>query len=106
MAMHLTTTDRGYERIEFTDANGAACSLQQSSAIHSDDPLNTAPGSTMLWLGVNEPVPRVLVPGEGWQPVPQPAGALIAGRMHLDRDAVSDLVTLMEKWLDTGSLQG
>lgn len=44
---------RGFELIEFKDANGEECSLQQSSAIdfESDD---HSPGCSMLWLGCNE----------------------------------------------------
>lgn len=89
--MNLLITDRGFARIEFTDRYGVACSLQQSSLATED----------AIWLGCNEPNPRRLVPGQGWQPVSLPEGTLCDTRMHLTRDHVAQLVTVLQQWLDS-----
>lgn len=88
--MILTTTNRGFARIEFTDRYGVACSLQHSSLATED----------AIWLGCNEPNPRRLVPGQGWQPVSLPDGTICDTRMHLTRDIVYDLVAVLQQWLD------
>lgn len=47
--MKINKTDRGFERIDFVDGDGADCSLQQSSkAIYS------TPGTGAIWFGVGE----------------------------------------------------
>jgi hypothetical protein len=95
-------TERGLELLEFEDQNGQACSLQQSSAIgwYASD----APGSSFVWLGINDVIPKVLVQNEGWVDVKLPEGALTAARMHLDQDSVKELVRHLNRWLKTGSL--
>lgn len=106
--MNITTIPRGFERIDFTDANGEACSLQQSSAIGNTTDAYDRPGSSMLWLGTDTPVPKILIQGQGWVPqVPDvpPEKLLISGRMHLSRAHVVDLVRHLAAWLETGSLQ-
>jgi hypothetical protein len=104
--MKVELTGRGFERIDFADANGEACSIQQSSAIGDDDDAFERPGSSMLWLGVNDPVPKVLVQNEGWQPVPLPEDVLLSGRMHMNREMVIELVVKLRNWLDSGSFDG
>lgn len=88
--MNFSTTQRGFARIDFTDRNGVACSLQQSSLATED----------AIWLGCNEPDPRRLVPGQGWQPVRLPDGTTCNTRMHLTRDHVAQLITVLRQWLD------
>lgn len=70
----LTTTNRGFERIEFTDRCNARCSLQQSSLADSD-----RPGASAVWLGVGD------------------------HRMHLLREQVIDLIKHLQQWLDYNS---
>ena len=88
--MILSTTPRGFARVDFTDRYGVACSLQQSSLATED----------AIWLGCNEPSPRRLVPGQGWQPVTLPEGTLCNTRMHLTRDQVTQLVSVLQQWLE------
>ncbi len=88
--MIFSTTSRGFARVDFTDRYGTACSLQQSSLATKD----------AIWLGCNEPDPHRLVPGQGWQPVTLPEGTLCNTRMHLTRDQVAQLVTVLKQWLD------
>jgi len=79
--MNILLTDRGFSIAEFVDANGEPCSIQQSSAIDfPGDGTTPMPGASMLWLGKE------------------------MHRMHLDRDRVSALVVLMNRWLETGQL--
>lgn len=70
----VTRTERGFELIEFKDLYNKECSLQQSSlAIYWD------PGTSAVWLGVGE------------------------DRMHLGEEQVKSLITVLQRWLDTGS---
>lgn len=88
-------TSRGFERIDFKDHYGIECSLQASSlANHAN------PGTSAVWLGCNDANPRVLVPGEGWQPVKMPADYLADTRMHLNREQVAALIAHLQGWLD------
>ena len=109
-------TGRGFALIEFTDAYGYRCSLQQSSAIGDDDDAMDNPGSSFVWLGVDDGKPQVmksqakalgltLPPGEvsGWMPYPIPEEVQISTRMHLNREQVAGLVERLQRWLETGS---
>lgn len=110
---------RGFEYLEFMDAYDFKCSLQQSSAIADDT--STAmeqPGSSAIWLGVDEVEPRIMakdaaklgVPTDqvnGWIPYPAPKfpeEVLVSGRMHLGRVQVERLVAHLQSWLKTGNL--
>ena len=112
------TTYRGFEIIDFTDANGNKCSLQASSAIGDSDEAYENPGSSFVWLGVNDADPKVmkiqasslgldLPPGEvsGWMPYPIPEEVSFSTRMHLNREQVEGLVESLQLWLRTGSLE-
>lgn len=94
MSMKLVKTKRGFLRGEFTDLYGAKCSLQMSSLADTD----------AIWLGINEPTVKILVPGKGWQDVPIPEEAHRAGRMHLDRKLVLELLPQLQHFAETGRL--
>lgn len=64
---------RGFQVITFTDANDKRCSLQQSSLADDEQP-----GSSAVWLGVQE------------------------HRMHLRVEQVEALVEHLQLWLDIG----
>lgn len=85
--MKLRNTERGFELIEFADYDGVACSLQQSSITDLDHKA----GATALWLGCDKNAPPHL-------------GHEMSPRMHLDRRRVIELVTHLQAWLETGSL--
>jgi len=76
--MKIEKTERGFERIDFKDSHGREASIQQSSLIY-DDSLG-APGSSAIWIGG-------------------------AGRIHLNREQVADLVGHLQAWLATGSFK-
>lgn len=116
----LEKSGRGFEVLTFPDAYHFPCSLQQSSAIADDtDEAMEKPGSSALWLGVDEVRPRIMakdaarlgVPTtqtEGWIPYPAPDfpdEVLLSGRMHLGRRQVESLVNHLQQWLKTGSLE-
>lgn len=74
--MKIKKTDHGFEFVEFDDANGEQCSLQQSSAT-----MGGPAGTDFIWLGIDEPFLR----------------------MHLCRDHVMQLIPLLQRWVVTGS---
>jgi hypothetical protein len=76
------------------------------------------PGSSFIWLGVNDGKPQVmksqatawgleLPPGEvsGWMPYTIPQEVQISTRMHLSRDQVEGLVERLQRWLETGGFE-
>lgn len=91
----VENTERGFERLEFTDRYGVKCSLQQSSLATED----------AIWLGCNEANPQVFVPNgnPSWRPVPMPDEYIADTRMHLTREQVEGLMFHLQSWLDTGS---
>lgn len=118
MPDQVEKTERGFEFVKFVDAYGLKCSVQQSSAIGDLDEDLENPGSSFLWIGVDDTEPKImksqamshglqLPPGEvsGWMPFPIPHAVSISGRMHLSRDQVGWLVERLQGWLQTGSLE-
>ena len=118
MLGELEKTNRGFEYVKLTDAYGIHCSIQQSSACADTEDAYNRPGSSYLWVGVDDPEPKVMrsqaasvglcVPaGEevsGWMPYPIPPQVSLCTRMHLTRNQVSGLVKRLQAWLETGSL--
>lgn len=111
--MLLNETGRGFPRLEFKDYYDHPCSLQASSISLEDN--NNAIGGSAVWLGVNDPDPRVMArklhPDDptvtGWEPCPlfPPPGVsmedvLFTTRMHLNRDQVRELIGQLQHWLD------
>lgn len=93
--MEIKHTDRGFGRTEFLDRNGVSCSLQESSLATEE----------AIWLGCNNANPRVLIPGQSWQPVEMPEGFIANTRMHLTRDMVRDLLPHLQRFVDEGTLE-
>lgn len=99
--MEITTTQRGFSRINFKDAYGEDCSLQYSSAC---DP--------HVWLGVTNVKPKIMVSDaerlglptynqiNGWVEYKIPADVLLSSRMHLNPEQVKELITHLQNWLD------
>ncbi len=81
----VRTSERGFQKIVFGDANDQRCSLQQSSAI--DGSLDGhAPGAGFVWLGVD-----------------YGSGDDKSVRMHLNRRQVKSLRRLLKRWLENGT---
>jgi hypothetical protein len=75
----LERTSRGFQLVEFADANSKKCSLQQSSVIDDTERGYEQPGTSFVWLGID---------GE---------------RMHLHRYHVRELISLLRQWHETGN---
>lgn len=108
-------TARGFMLGQFKDHNGISCSIQQSSAVGDTEDAWDRPGSSMLWLGVNDVKPEIMASQArefgiyteqrtGWIPYPIPEGVLFHDRMHLSRDQVQKLINTLQHWVDTGNL--
>lgn len=92
--MKLTRTTRGFQRAEFTDRYGASYSIQESSLATE----------ACIWLGVNEPEVKRLIPDQGWKDIELPEGTVKFGRMHLTQDMVAELLPLLQRFVETGRL--
>lgn len=108
-------TDRGFTLVQFKDKNGRQCSLQQSSAIGNYDDSLDNPGSSFVWLGVDDANPQIMKsrakelglaipPGDvcGWIPYPIPEAVQLSTRMHLNREHAKWLIGRLQQWLTTG----
>lgn len=87
-------TGRGFATGQFLDRYAAKCSIQDSSIATED----------CLWLGIDDADPKVLVPGKGWQPLALPADAFLTTRMHVHRRLARQLLIVLRRFLDTGSV--
>ena len=86
--------DRVFLIGRFKDRNGHKCSLQSSSLATEK----------CIWLGVDEPNPKSLNPGVGWEPYPLPKNVKCTTRMHLTRDMVRELIPALQHFVETGEL--
>lgn len=109
----MKRNQNGFGYIEFVDRYGNKCSLQQSSVIGDYEDSLDRPGSSMVWLGIDDPRPRILASKArehgidttetvGWINFPLSDDILLSTRMHLDREQVKELISNLQKWLDTG----
>lgn len=111
-------TNRGFSVVMFQDASGLECSLQQSSAIEDNDAALDNPGSSLIWLGVDDCKPQImksqakalgveLPSGDltGWMSYPIPDEVLITTRMHLSREQAKGLIARLQSWLETGTFE-
>jgi hypothetical protein len=101
----LYQTERGFDRLEFTDKYGAECSLQKSSAADED----------CIWLGINSADPQIMASvakaygietekQSGWIPYPVPKEVLFSTRMHLTQELAAMLLPYLQKFVETGEL--
>jgi len=83
----VVRTEREFELIEFFDRYDKRCSLQASSLAEHEQP-----GTSAVWLGLNEPhLPHL--------------GHSTSPRMHLDVERVRSLVAHLQAWLDRGTFE-
>ena len=82
--MRLEKTERGFLRMEFNDAYGANCSIQESSNVEPH-----------IWLGSDDDQQRHHVTGQ-----------LMSTRMHLNQEQVRELLPLLTYFAETGYLPG
>ena len=103
--MEIKNSARGFEYSEFTDRNGAKCSLQKSSLATED----------AIWFGVDDANPLIMAKDAkklgiettetvGWVPYPVPDEVLLTTRMHLSQEQVKELLPYLEHFAKTGEL--
>lgn len=111
--MERRITPRGFTHLRFVDLNESECWVQESSRCldgHEDDP-----GSSALWVGVQDARPLILASKAaehgvdtretcGWVPYPVPDDVLLTTRMHLTREQARDLADVLRQWAATGHL--
>ena len=113
--MQVERTQRGFPIARFDDANEKKCSIQESSAVGNYAESLSDPGSSFLWLGIDDVDARVMASEAasvgvvtdqktGWVGFPIPSNVSITTRMHLNREQVKELVELMQLWLETGTI--
>lgn len=105
-------TKIGFEVVNFQDYYGIKCSLQASSlAVYEK------PGTSAVWLGVDDATPKCLHGDAawlgiktkatcGWVDYPLPDKVLIPTRMHLSREQVEGLVSMLQSWLERDTFNG
>lgn len=94
--MEITTTQRGFSRLEFTDRYGEKCSLQKSSLATED----------AIWLGIDKPKLTIFANEQKGQYLITEMPPLfdVSCRMHLTQDMVIKLLPLLTKFAETGEL--
>lgn len=80
MELEIRDTPRGFARADFVDLYGAECSIQDSSLMDEE----------AIWLGCNDGVHHM--------------GECLA-RMHLTREMVAELIPILQKFVETGSIR-
>ncbi len=89
MEFKKTTTDRGFNLIEFMDLYNQKCTIQESS-LATD---------TAIWFGIDEVEAKILACDAkalgietdaevGWITYPIPSKVLLSSRMHLSADSL------------------
>lgn len=107
----VKTTSRGFEIIEFSDCYGEKCSLQASSLAEYEKP-----GTSAVWLGVQDARPIVMASDAanvgvqttetcGWVPFPVPDEVQMHTRMHLNREQVAALIRHLQSWLENDTFE-
>lgn len=108
---NVTRTCRGFELLEFKDRYGVACSLQASNLA-----VLAKPGTSAVWLGVEDANPQVLATEAhlagihtnetcGWIPFKLPDAVRCTTRMHLDRGQVEALIAHLQRWLEKDTFE-
>ncbi len=82
MAIKTKPTSRGFERGEFKDRYGAACSIQKSSLAEED----------CIWLGCEH------------ETIHDVTGEKCGARMHLTQELAADLWPMLKHFAETGNL--
>lgn len=103
--MNLENNQRGFAHGNFIDRYGEECSIQKSSLAFED----------CIWLGVSKVKPQIMASQaaslgvkteetSGWIEFPIPKEVLLSSRMHLTREHVKELLPILQKFVDTGSI--
>lgn len=99
--MNKTKTSRGFGIIEFKDANGEKCTLQQSSVVRNE---------SLIWFGSENIGLRGF--NQGWREISEHdimkkfnVDSLIANtRMHLTQSQIKELLPHLIQFAETGEI--
>lgn len=103
--MIQTTTERGFDLIEFTDRYDNKCSIQKSSLASED----------AIWIGVSDANPQIMASQaaahgvtteatSGWVSYPIPEVVNLSTRMHLTQEQVLELLPILNHFAFYGEL--
>jgi len=97
--MEKTKTGRGFDLIRFQDLCGETCNIQKSSLADED----------AIWIGVEDANPRIMAKEvredlTGWVKYPVPESVLMSTRMHINRERAKEIISILQKFVDTGDL--
>jgi hypothetical protein len=103
--MKKSKTNRGFELYEFTDKYGEKCSLQESSIATED----------CIWLGIDDAKPKILASQAkefglethettGWIVYPIHEEVSLNTRMHISREQVKELISILNTFVKTGAI--
>lgn len=95
-----SNTERGFGLVEFQDAYGLKCSIQESSAWEPH-----------IWLGVSDANPQIMnsdaaklgLPtngSTGWTEYQVPREVLMHTRMHLNKAQIIDLIAELQTYVE------
>lgn len=99
-----TVGERGTLVSELVDGYGVVLTVQESSEVDE----------SRIWLGVNSPPFKVLVPSRGWLRIPMEEveglvspkviASHIDSRVYLSQQEASKLITVLQHFVDHGTL--
>lgn len=96
----ITQTSRGFDYTEFSDANGVKCTVQESSACREE---------ALIWLGAKDIGLQHFKAGQGWKDVELKDTIeehyVANNRMHLTQSQVKELLPILQRFVETGSLE-
>lgn len=91
----IKSTKRGFKYITFKDVYGEKCSIQDSSLATE----------SAVWIGIDKPTLKTLVRDVGWVTIPLHKEVSIFGnRMHLTQKQVKELLPILQRFVDTGTI--
>ena len=93
--LKYSKTKHGWPFCEFDDLYDHKCYVQDSSLAFEN----------AIWLGVRDANPLILKPGEGWVPVDFPEGTLFTTQMHINQKQAKELVKVLERFIESGSIK-
>lgn len=98
--MEVKQNNRGFSYAGFTDLYGHEVSIQDSS-LATD---------YAIWLGLDEPYTKINKNGNGpfgpYEDYTLPDNILVWTRMHINREQAQDLIEVLQRFVDTGSIRG
>lgn len=98
--MNIKETCRGFKIIEFEDRYGEQCSIQDSSLATE----------AAIWLGIANPKLQMMASkgqkgGTGWIDIPLHEDVnIMPCRMHLTIEQVEELLPILHRFVETGTI--